>query len=307
MKKVFGLLLVLIIGYAGIFSVSRVLEQNRIPDDESFGDEDLYFSSPQLNLLGSDFKGLLADWYWIKSLQYMGEKVIHQREKTGEQVNINDLTPLNPRLVYPMLDSASTLDPQFMTIYSYGAAILPAINNEQAIKLLEKGIAANPNEWRLYNNLGYIYWNLKDYARAAEIYAEGASKPNAPVWMNQMSATMKAQGGSREFALQIYGQMFETAEDEQTRSFAGLRYNQVLSQIQLETVNRVLQNFKQHNSRCVNSLTEILPLLDGQSDKNLDFKVDASRNLVDPTGVPYSLDRNSCSTKLGSGSKIPRS
>ncbi len=181
--------------------------------DASYEDEDLYFSDKQLKAFGYDARGLMADWYWANSLQYLGGKVVNV---TGN-LNINDLRPLNPRLLYPMLDTASTLDPQFMTLYSYGAAVLPAIDNQQAIKLLEKGIEANPESWRLYHNLGYIYWQNKDYEKASQIYTAGSKKAEAPVWMKQMGASMQAQGGSREFALQVYRQMFETAEDEQTK------------------------------------------------------------------------------------------
>lgn len=307
MKKIVGLLLVLLVGYAGIFWVSRRLENSRSVADESFADEDLYFSANQLKLLGSDFKGLLADWYWVKSLQYIGDKVIRQREKTGQSVNINDLRPLNPRLVYPMLDSATTLDPQFMPVYSYGAAVLTAIDNDQAIKLLEKGITANPEDWRLYHNLGYIYWQTKNYQKAAELYAAGATKPDAPVWMKQMSVNMQAQGGNREFAMQIYRQMYESAEDEQTKSFAELRYNQKISEIQLEAINQTLQSFKEKSGRCAGSLKEVLPLLSQKSlGQDREFQIDGSQTLVDPTKVPYSFDGAKCQATLNFESKIPK-
>ena len=139
-------MLVLILGYASIFTFSRILENNKPDTDENFTDEDLYFSAQQLSLFGADFRGLIADWYWIKSLQYLGDKVVRHQETTATTIDVNDLRPLNPRLVYPMLDTAATLDPQFISVYSYGAAVLPAINNEQAIKLLEKGTSANPDD-----------------------------------------------------------------------------------------------------------------------------------------------------------------
>lgn len=308
MKKIFGLLLILVVGYAGVFGLSRWLEHNRISVDETYVDEDLYFSTQQLNLLGADFKGLLADWYWMKSLQYMGDKIIRQQEKTGEMININDLNPLNARLIYPMLDSASTLDPQFLTIYSYGASVLPAINSQKAIHLLEKGIAANPDEWRLYNNLGYIYWQLKNYPRASELYAGGANKPNAPAFMKQMSVSMQAQGGSRDFALQIYRQMFETAEDGQTKTFAGLRYLQTLSLDERDAVQETLQTFKKQNNRCADDWREIFPQLKTIRIKNASLNFDKDSSPVDPSGIPYYLSNrdNNCEIRINSEkSKIP--
>ncbi|MGI8467295.1 MAG: tetratricopeptide repeat protein [Pyrinomonadaceae bacterium] len=308
MKKIFATLIVLILGYAGIFAVSRRLENIKPATDEAATDEDLYFSANQLKLLGADFRGLIADWYWVKSLQYLGDKVVRQQDKSDAAVDINDLRPLNPRLVYPMLDAASTLDPQFMTVYSYGAAVLPAIDNNLAIKLLEKGIAANPDEWRLYHNLGYIYWRAGNYPEAAEIYAAGSTKKDAPAWMRQMSANMRAQGGSRDFARQIYKQMFETAQDEQTRNFAELRFAQVESLDERDAIRAGLQNFARKNNRCVNNWQEISRELRAvkTSDGNLHF--DSNGAPLDPTGEPYSLanQNGACDVKLSELSKIPQ-
>jgi tetratricopeptide (TPR) repeat protein len=307
MKKTFLIILILVIGFGGIFVLSRALETLKPQPSASAVDDDLYFSANELAAVGHDFRGLIADWYWINSLQYLGGKIVASNE-SNKKVDINDLKPLNPRLLYPMLDTAATLDPQFLTVYSYGAAVLPAIDNEQAIKLLEKGIAANPDQWRLYNNLGYIYWQTKNYPKAAEIYAEGSTKKDAPVWMKQISASMQAQGGDRNFALQVYRQMYETAEDEQTKNFAKLRYDRVIALNQLDIINSALQNFKQNSNRCANSFSEILQKLNEESGtKKIEFQLDNSRNLVDPTGKPYDFDKDACTAKLSFDSAIPKS
>ncbi|MGI8555268.1 MAG: tetratricopeptide repeat protein [Pyrinomonadaceae bacterium] len=309
MKKIFGLLIILILGYGAIFAASRWLEKNQTVAAENAADEDLYFSARQLSLLGADFRGLLADWYWIKSLQYLGDKIVRRQETTGGAVDINDLRPLNPHLVYPMLDTAATLDPQFMTVYLYGAAVLPAIDNAQAIKLLEKGIAANPNDWRLYQNLGYIYWRAENYPKAAEIYAEGATKNGAPVWMKQMSANMQAQGGSRDFARTIYKQMFETADDEQTRNFAELRYRQIISLDERDAIRNVLQIFRQKNNRCPQTWREVLPVLMKTVPPGGDaLRRNQADELLDPTGTPYVLTNQNgvCDVRLSPDSKIPQ-
>jgi tetratricopeptide (TPR) repeat protein len=305
MKKTLTLFIVLILGFGGIFAASDFLEQNKPAADERFADEDLYFSARQLNLLGSDFKGLIADWYWINSLQYMGNKVL----KHEGEVNINDLRPMNPKLLYPMLETAATLDPQFMTVYSYGAAILPAIDNNQAIKLLEKGISENRDNWRLYHHLGYIYWQAKDYSKAAEVYAEGAKKDGAPVWMKQMSATMRAEGSSRDFARRVYLQMFETAEDEQTKTFAELRFSQIQSLDERDAIGRALQNFAEKNRRCIKSWAEISRELRSlKLPGNTALNFDQTGTPVDPTGVPYVLQNQNgeCEVKLSKDSKIPQ-
>ncbi len=303
MNKVFSLILVLVVGLAAVFALSKSLETIKPKADETRADDDLYFSGDELAAAGHDFRGLIADWYWINSLQYLGGKILAK----NETANINDLKPLNPRLLYPMLDAATTLDPQFITVYTYGATILPAIDNALAIKLIEKGIAANPNEWRLYNNLGYIQWQMKDYKRAAATYGAGAEKPDAPAWMKQMSAKMLTEGASRDFARVVYRQMFETAADEQTKTFAELRFMQIESLDELDSINRALDDFKSQNQRCPQSLRQLSSILPKTKLPNgTSLKVNNEGVLVDPSGIPYQLNNELCAARIDrEKSKIP--
>ena len=305
MKKISILFTALIFGFAAIYTLSNSLEKSKPQIDEKYADEDLYFTPNQLKAGGYDFRGLIADWYWINSLQYVGGKLLN----SGEKVNINDLSNLNPRLLYPMLDTATTLDPQFMAVYAYGASVLPAIDNNLAIKLLEKGIAANPNEWRLYQNLGYIYWQMKDYPKAAESYAAGAAKPNAPAFLKQMSVNMQAQGGSREFAREVYKQMFDAAEDEQTKAFADLRYQQTEALDQLDAIRDGLRIFKQQKNRCPQNWRETMPIMSKTVPPYGDTLPHNQKDeLLDPSGTPYQLLEKDgvCSAYISTESKIPQ-
>lgn len=295
LKQTTLIVAVLIFGFAAVFALSGFLEKNRPALPEGYEDQDLAVQGANLKGYALGSEGLLADWYWMKSLQYIGDKVI----KNERPMSLDNMRDLNPRLLYPYLDNATTLDPQFLSVYEYGAMVLPAIDDSQAIKLLEKGIKENPKSWRLYHNLGYIYWRMKNYEKASEMYSAGAKIEGAPDWMRLMAAKTKSDGGSRETARQIYGQIFDQAEDAKTRETAQLRLWQLDSLDERDAVQKVLSDFKSKNNRCANNWREILPLLrtvklsDGK-----DFRLDNADNLVDPSGVPYILDKENCTVKL---------
>jgi len=283
--------------------LSNHLEQIKPELPEGYGDSDLALQGTKLKGFAFGGEGLLADWYWLQSLQYIGNKVVN----TTDDLNLENLSNLNPRLLYPYLDNATDLDPQFMAVYEYGAVVLPAIDVQQAIKFIEKGIENNPKEWRLYHNLGYIYWRQNDFTKAAEIYTKGAAIENAPPFMKLMSARMKDEGGSRETAREIYRQMAENSEDKQTREMGELRLLQLDSFEERDAIRATLQKFKEKNNRCANSLQEILPMLQTvKLPNNKDFRIDASKNLVDPTSAPYLLDKEKCDVILDvEKTKIP--
>src|SRR5215204_6831211 len=255
--KTFGLVAAILIGFALIFGLSNFVERERPPLPIGYEDQDLALHGAKLRGFSLGLEGLVADWYWMQSLQYIGDKVL----KSEADINLENLTSLNPRLLYPMLENATDLDPQFIGAYSYGAIVLPAINPEQAIKIAEKGIANNPHEWRLYQHLGYIYWRLQNYKKAGEAYAEGAKIEGAPPFLKMMAAQMKNQGGSRETARAIYEQMFAEAQDVQTKENAAIHLLKLDSLDERDAIRLALEDFQKKNNRCAANWRELFSVL----------------------------------------------
>lgn len=301
--QTFLALLFVVCGLVGVFGLSRFLEANRPAPPENYADADLALQGARLKGYALGFEGLLADWYWMKSLQYIGDKIV----KNGEGINIDDMRRLNPRLLYPYLDNATDLDPQFMSVYEYGAMVLPAIDDAQAIKLLSKGIARNPNNWRLYHYLGFIHWRLKNYDEASAAYAAGAQIEAAPEWMRLMAAKTKTEGGSRQTARIMYQQTLDESRDAQTRKNAAFRLAELDSLDEREIIQKILDDFKTRNNRCASNWREILPLLRAEKlPSGENFRVDNTNGLIDPTGTPYILNRENCQVKLDvEKTKIP--
>ena len=305
-RQTFFALAVILCGFAAVFGLSRFVEASRPAPPEGFEDEDLTLQGARLKGYSLGFEGLLADWYWMKSLQYIGDKIV----KSEKEISMDNMKELNPRLLYPYLDNATDLDPRFIEAYSYGALVLPDIDETQAIKIVKKGIANNPGEWRLYHQLGYIYWTRKDYETASEVYAEGAKINNAPPFMQLMVGKLKGAGGSRETARAIYSQMLEQSKDEQIKETAALRLLEIDSFDEKDAIRPVLQNFQAKAGRCPNDWREIYPSLRTQKTSNgnaLRFD-SASLAPLDPTGFAYVIksEAGTCEVSINFGkSKIP--
>lgn len=293
----------IIIALPIVVMLSDSAASSRVALAESYEDADLELQGRKLKGFALGAEGLLADWYWIRSLQYIGTKLV----KTEiADLNIEDLRPLNPRLLYPLLDNATDLDPKFIAAYSYGAVVLPAIDKEQAITFTEKGITNNPEAWRLYHYLGYIYWKNKDYENAARAYDRGAAVAGAPSFVREMAAAMRTRGGSRETAYQLYSQMRESAPDPQTRSNAELRLLQIDALDELDAVNAKLGESKERSGRCVSKIVEIFPALRGvELPRNRELRINGSNQMVDPTGEPYNFDQQACRISISNTSSIP--
>src|SRR5687768_4338851 len=146
--------LVVVVGMASAVLLVRWTDTLRPSVDPNAIDESLYLNDKTARRMSLGFNGLAADWYWMRSLQYVGRKII----SVPEDMAIDDLSELNLKLLAPLLDTATTLDPHFLDPYEYAAVVLPAIDVQEAIRITSKGIEANPTAWRLYQHLGFIYW-----------------------------------------------------------------------------------------------------------------------------------------------------
>ena len=93
----------------------------RPPADPNAIDESLYLNGKTARRISLGFNGLAADWYWMRSLQYVGRKIIN----ASNDVPIDNLGQLNLKLLAPLLDTATTLDPEFLDPYEYAAIVLP--------------------------------------------------------------------------------------------------------------------------------------------------------------------------------------
>ena len=292
--KTIGLVAMVVLGMATFIGLAQWLDANRSAEDPNLVDENLYLNPKIAKRVSLAFNGPAADWYWMRSLQYVGRKVLN----APENLELDSLEKLNLKLLPSLLDTSTTLDPEFMEPYEYAAVVLPAVNVEEAIRITRKGIDANPNAWRLYQHLGYIYWQQRDYQAASETYAKGAQVPGAPPFMKAMQAKMNAEGGSRSTAKEIYKQMYEQSGDTKVQEMAQRRLMQLESLDQREGFERVLTAYRQRFSRCPSSWKELEPVFRGR------VKVDQSGAPLDPRGSPYILQPE-CVVALHPQSLIP--
>jgi tetratricopeptide (TPR) repeat protein len=289
--------LVVVVGIACAALLVYWTDTLRSPVDQNLLDEGLYLNDKTARRMSLGFNGLAADWYWMRSLQYVGKKIVNYE---GD-IRLDDLSALNMKLLAPLLETATTLDPEFIEPYEYAAVILPAIDVQQAIRLTEKGINANPNAWRLYHQLGYIYWRQGQYQLASETYGRGARIPGAPAWMEAMKARLISEGGSRSTAREIYTRMYEQSGEEQVREMARKHLLRLDSLDQRDSLRKLFAAYKARTGKCPDSWRELEPVF-----RAVRIPVDQSGAPLDPSGAPYVLQAGACEVELDAKqTKVP--
>ena len=227
-------------------------------------------SGKVLRTLSLGHNGLLADLYWTRVVQYFGRRLHEHRTDFP--------------LLAPLLDITVTLDPHLLVAYRFGAVFLSAsppfgaAEPQKAIALLQRGIQANPEEWRLWHELGFIYyWDLKDYRAASAAYREGSKHPDAAPWMQVMAAVIEEKGGNRDTSRFLWTEILNSAEDELIRKNAQMHLETLLALDDMEELERLAAAFRERTGRWPQSFQEMIAegLLQGTH--------------VDPQHYPYEL------------------
>ena len=289
------LMVTILVGMLDVYSLSRLIDARRPVVNPSIEEEELYLNATNVKRLSLGFNGLAADWYWMRSLQYVGGRIVNLGN-----VQIDNLGGLNLKLLGPLLDAATTLDPQFMEPYQYAAVVLPEVDVQEAIRIVKRGIAANPSEWKLYHNLGFIYWQQKDFSNAGEAYEIGSKLPGARPWMKAMRARMASDGGSRDTARAVYRQVYEEATDNQVKDMATKRLLLLDSMDRQDAIRQLMVAYRSKMKRCPGSWREMEILLSASG-----IPVDSSGAPVDPAGTPYLLVLDKCDVAVDDKSEVP--
>jgi hypothetical protein len=258
------LILSLITSVLALRGVDRIRPQATL-------DDVLYISSPTLvKRVSLGYDGLMACIYWTRTVQYFGGRH-HDRSSSYSQLA-------------PLLEITTHLDPHLIVAYQFGASFLaPAPPNgagepARAIQLIEYGIQHNPTNWKLYYNLGFVYYTeLHDYAKATEVFAQGSQIPGAHPYMKILAAQMAEHAGELETARMMWTATYETAQDKQIKDNAAEHLRDLKVDEDVTQLQSAVTRFGQRTGRLPANVEELAA-------------AEGLRGVpADPDGNPYKL------------------
>jgi tetratricopeptide (TPR) repeat protein len=211
----------------------------------------LYISSPKvLKRLSLGYDGLLADIYWTRAVQYFGSNHFAGARHYD--------------LLAPLLEITTTLDPHLTVAYEFGANFLaPKPPNgagmpERAVELAEFGIRNNPNDWRLYYDLGFIYYmDLKDYTHAADAFARGSRVPGAHPFLRVMAAQMAQHGGELAMAQMMWATTYQSTQDRNVRANAATHLRALQVEQDVTNLEKLVAAYRAQTGHSPSSFSDL--------------------------------------------------
>jgi hypothetical protein len=208
----------------------------------------MYFPSGfAVRSLSLGFYAPLADMVWLRFIQYYGE---------------HRMTDARFDLMYHILDILTTLDPYFVHAYTLGALMLTHDANrpDQAMKLLKKGMRADYNEWRtpfIYGFINYVF--LRDYKTALAYLRISSQKPNATDMPKRWAGYIALKRiGDLKVALALWLDLYNNAKNFEEKSIAEMYINKIKMELDIEFLNKKIEEFKAKIGRQPISLKELV-------------------------------------------------
>jgi tetratricopeptide (TPR) repeat protein len=230
-------------------------------------------------LLGYHHLG--ADILWLRLIQVIGKK----RNSADEY-----------EWMYHALDVLTTLDPQYAYAYYAGGVILGDLANrpDLSIRLLEKGVKANPEVWNIPFLLGYnYYFLLDDSVKGAEYIMKAASLPDGPAYLPGLATRMASEAGNPDTALAFLETRLLETQDPETRESLANRMKEVIIERDLRILESGVEAYRTQYRALPATVTDLvvagtIPILP-QEPFGGDYRLDTKTGSVSSSTHPERL------------------
>lgn len=234
-------LLILLLG--GIIGLK--IGVDRVPRQKIPGAAIIYIPSGNyLKYATFGYSSLVADLVYLWAIQYYSTLTIVDRYENLEHI----------------FSVIAELDPRYQDPYEVGAliAVYEARDLELAYKILDLGLAKNPDQWIFPFQAGHYAQMAKDYERARKYYQKTMRIPGAPDIVKRLYAASGFMTMDLETSWKTWREIYETSPDEHTKKIAAKHLYRVKSALDLSILREAITKFKEHYRRYPEDLEELV-------------------------------------------------
>jgi len=237
-----ALMVILLASCAGLMILKSVVD--RIPRQKIPGASIIYVPSGKfLKYATLGYSSLAADLVYLWAIQYYSTYTVVDRFQNLEHI----------------FSIIAELDPRYVDPYEVGALIAAyeARDLDLAYKILDLGLAKNPDQWLFPFEAGHYAQMAKDYETAKRYYEKAARNPGAPEIVKRLYAAASFKTMDLKTAWEMWLEVRDTAADARTRKIADNHLYQVKSAADIGIIRTALAQFRTRYRRLPASLEEL--------------------------------------------------
>lgn len=198
-----------------------------------------------LRLASLGHQSLMADLVYLWAIQHYSSYERGERYRYVEHVFRN---------VIP------DLDPRYLDAYAIGSLVLSVETRdvEAALRVLDRGIAENPDEWLLPWMAGWECHHGGLAGRAIEYFDRAVAVPGAPAAIQRHRAGMVDRAGDLRGSYRLWRDLYDDSEsDAATRAIAERRMLDLHVRIDLDDLSAAVAVFRERTGRNPRALHDL--------------------------------------------------
>lgn len=212
----------------------RILDRRPISDagNEALSSPGLIAAVSKRPAFSFGFRNFLADVAWLEAVQVAGNM---------------KMTPADYDRLSELLDVTANFDPKFEIPYLLGGLILGESpgHAREAIRVLERGKAHFPADWRFPFYIGYTrYFSLGDPEAAGKSMAEAARLPGCPVYLSGLASRMFSEARRPAVALSMLEAIARQERDPSRRAVLERRIREVIVERDLQMLEQAMETYR---------------------------------------------------------------
>lgn len=215
----------------GVF-MSLKIETDSISRKKIPGSSIIFIPSGKyLKLVTFGYSSVLADIIYVWAIQYYSDYNIPDRFKYLDHI----------------FSIISELDPHYLDPYDIGALIAAyeAKDLNLALKILDKGLENNPDQWFFpYTGGHYAQMIKKDQKLAQEYYKKAMEVKGAPDIVRRLYANSLYKAMDYQRALQAWLEIYQTATDDRIKKIASNHLYRAKATIDIQNIKEAVEKFK---------------------------------------------------------------
>ncbi len=224
------------------------------------------------------YSSVFADLIYLWAIQYYSDYSIPDRFKYLDHI----------------FSIISDLDPRYRDPYEIGALIAAAEAQDihLALKILDRGLEKNPNQWIFPFEAGsFAQMSAKDFSLARAYYKKAMDIKGSPDLIKRLYANAAFKTMDFKTSWETWLEVYNTAKEDWIKKIASNHLYQVKAAVDIRAIEQALAKFKEkygHNPADLNQLVEIgsLPTLPKDMDGK-DYLYDPKTGEVKPATIPW--------------------
>ncbi len=238
---------VIVWGFVAIYLLQLAIDSTGKGRVERMMQELAYFpSGVALREMALEYRELIADGIWLTAIDYYGR---HQE------------TDRRYEWLGHIFEILTTLDRRFIGAYHFGAITLAwdARKPVEALRLLFNGMKANPLNWQLPFDAGFInYMLIGDYRAAAQLFRIAAKLPGAWSAVARWAPYVTAKSGDFATAREMWQELYYATENRKLRELIIRQLKWLKLEEGLATIQDACQRFLEKEGRFPRTVKELV-------------------------------------------------